>query len=128
MFFLVNCCQCRQDWTPAHYITDTVASLKKMLGNSKVVMGLSGGVDSTVAATLIHRAIGSNLYGIFVDNGLLRKHEYEQVLETYKQLGLNVTGVNASEHFYTKLAGKTLPEEKRKAIGKCFIDVFDEES
>jgi len=126
--FLVNTCGCKQDWTAAHYITDTVESLKKMLGNSKVVMGLSGGVDSTVAATLIHRAIGKNLYGIFVDNGVLRKNEFEQVLETYKQLGLNVKGVNASEHFYTKLAGKTLPEEKRKAIGKSFIDVFDEES
>ena len=126
--FLVNACGCKQDWTPAHYITDTVASLKQMLGNSKVVMGLSGGVDSTVAATLIHRAIGSNLYGIFVDNGVLRKNEFEEVLKTYKQLGLNVKGVDASEHFYTKLAGKILPEEKRKAIGKSFIDVFDEES
>ena len=126
--FLVNTCGCKQDWTPAHYITDTVASLKEMLGNSKVVMGLSGGVDSTVAATLIHRAIGSNLYGIFVDNGLLRKNEFEEVLLSYKHLGLNVKGVNSSEHFYTKLAGNTLPEDKRKAIGKCFIDVFDEES
>lgn len=126
--FLVNICACKQDWTPAHYITDTVESLKQMLGNSKVVMGLSGGVDSTVAATLIHRAIGSNLYGIFVDNGVLRKNEFEEVLATYKQLGLNVTGVDASEHFYTKLAGKTLPEEKRKAIGKSFIEVFDAEA
>ncbi|MEO6489739.1 MAG: glutamine-hydrolyzing GMP synthase [Ferruginibacter sp.] len=126
--FLVNICGCSQEWTPAHYITDTIASLKKLLGNSKVVMGLSGGVDSTVAATLIHLAIGKNLYGIFVDNGLLRKHEFEQVLETYKQLGLNVTGVDASEHFYSKLAGKVLPEEKRKAIGKSFIHVFDEEA
>ena len=126
--FLVNGCGCKQDWTPAHYITDTVASLKKMLGNSKVVMGLSGGVDSTVAATLIHQAIGSNLYGIFVDNGVLRKHEFEEVLKTYKQLGLNVKGVNASEHFYTKLAGKTMPEDKRKAIGNSFIDIFDQEA
>jgi len=126
--FLINSCGCTQDWTAAHFITDSIASLKEMLGESKVVMGLSGGVDSTVAATLIHRAIGNNLYGIFVDNGVLRKNEFEQVLNTYKQLGLNVTGVNASEHFYTKLAGKTLPEEKRKAIGKSFIDVFDEEA
>ncbi len=126
--FLVNACGCTRDWTAAHYITDTIASLKEMLGNSKVVMGLSGGVDSTVAATLIHRAIGPNLYGIFVDNGVLRKNEFEEVLKTYKQLGLNVKGVDASEHFYSKLAGKTLPEEKRKAIGKCFIDVFDDES
>ncbi len=126
--FLVNICKCRQDWTPAHYITDTVAALKKQLGNSKVVMGLSGGVDSTVAATLIHKAIGKNLYGIFVDNGLLRKNEFEEVLEIYKQLDLNVTGINAREHFYTKLAGKVLPEEKRKAIGGSFIDIFDAES
>ncbi len=126
--FLVNICHCTQDWTPAHFITDTVAALKKQLGNSKVVMGLSGGVDSTVAATLIHKAIGKNLYGIFVDNGVLRKQEFEEVLDIYKELGLNVKGVNAREHFYTKLAGKVLPEEKRKAIGQCFIDVFDEEA
>ncbi len=126
--FLVNVCGCSQDWTPAHYITDTVAALKQQLGNSKVVMGLSGGVDSTVAATLIHKAIGENLYGIFVDNGVLRKNEFEEVLEIYKELGLNVKGVNAREHFYTKLAGKVLPEDKRKAIGGSFIDVFDEEA
>ncbi len=126
--FLVNICHCTQEWTPAHFITDTVAALKKQLGNSKVVMGLSGGVDSTVAATLIHKAIGKNLYGIFVDNGVLRKQEFEEVLDIYKELGLNVKGVNAREHFYTKLAGKVLPEEKRKAIGQCFIDVFDEEA
>ena len=126
--FLVNICRCICDWTPAHYITDTVASLKELLGNSKVVMGLSGGVDSTVAATLIHRAIGNNLYGIFVDNGVLRKNEFEEVLQTYKQLGLNVTGVNAAEHFYTRLAGKVLPEEKRKAIGGSFIEIFDQEA
>ena len=89
---------------------------------------LSGGVDSTVAATLIHKAIGENLYGIFVDNGVLRKNEFEEVLQIYKQLGLNVTGVNAREHFYTKLAGKVLPEEKRKAIGSSFIEIFDEEA
>ncbi len=126
--FLVNICGCAREWTPEHYITDTVAALKKQLGNSKVVMGLSGGVDSTVAATLIHRAIGENLYGIFVDNGVLRKNEFEEVLEIYKELGLNVTGVDAREHFYTKLAGKVLPEEKRMAIGSCFIDVFDQEA
>ncbi len=126
--FLVNICGCSQDWTPAHYITDTVAALKKQLGNSKVVMGLSGGVDSTVAATLIHRAIGENLYGIFVDNGVLRKNEFEEVLEIYRKLGLNVTGVDAKEHFYTKLAGKVMPEEKRKAIGGSFIEIFDQEA
>lgn len=126
--FLVNICGCSQDWTSAHYITETVAALKEQLGDSKVVMGLSGGVDSTVAATLIHKAIGKNLYGIFVDNGVLRKNEFEEVLTIYNKLGLNVTGVNAREHFYTKLAGKVLPEDKRKAIGSSFIDIFDQEA
>jgi GMP synthase (glutamine-hydrolysing) len=126
--FLVNICGCKQDWTPAHFITDTVAALKKQIGDRKVIMALSGGVDSTVAATLIHRAIGKNLYGIFVDNGVLRKNEFESVLKTYAQLGLNVTGIDAKERFYTKLAGKVEPEEKRKVIGSLFIDVFQEES
>jgi GMP synthase (glutamine-hydrolysing) len=126
--FLVNICGCTQDWTAEHFITDTVAALKKQIGNRKVIMALSGGVDSTVAATLIHRAIGENLYGIFVDNGVLRKNEFEQVLVIYDQLGLNVKGVDAKEHFYTKLAGKTDPEEKRKAIGAGFIEIFDQEA
>ncbi len=126
--FLVNICHCSQDWTPAHFITDTVASLKKQIGNKKVIMGLSGGVDSTVAATLIHKAIGENLYGIFVDNGVLRKHEFEDVLEIYKKLGLHVIGVDAKDHFYKKLAGKTDPEEKRKAIGGGFIEIFEQEA
>jgi GMP synthase (glutamine-hydrolysing) len=124
--FLVNICGCSQDWTPAHFITDTVAALKEKIGNKKVVMALSGGVDSTVAATLIHRAIGKNLHGIFVDNGVLRKDEFETVLETYKELGLNVKGINARKLFYKKLKGKTDPEQKRKAIGKSFIDIFQE--
>ena len=93
--FLVNICGCSQDWTPAHFITDTVAALKKQIGDRKVIMALSGGVDSTVAATLIHRAIGENLYGIFVDNGVLRKNEFEHVLNTYAKLGLNVKGIDA---------------------------------
>ncbi len=126
--FLVNICDCSQDWTPAHFITDTVEALKKQIGNKKVIMGLSGGVDSTVAATLIHKAIGENLYGIFVDNGVLRKNEFEDVLEIYKKLGLHVIGVDAKEHFYKKLAGKTDPEEKRKAIGGGFIEIFDQEA
>ncbi len=126
--FLVNICGCQQDWTPAHFITDTVETLKKQIGNRKVIMALSGGVDSTVAATLIHRAIGSNLFGIFVDNGVLRKNEFQSVLDMYAQLGLNVKGINAKEHFYTKLAGKTDPETKRKIIGGLFIDVFQEEA
>lgn len=126
--FLFNICGCSANWTPAHYITDTVETLRNQIGNQSVVMGLSGGVDSTVAATLIHKAIGKNLHGIFIDNGLLRKHEYENVLDTYRQLGLNVKGVNARNYFYAKLAGKTLPEDKRKAIGASFIDVFEEEA
>ena len=126
--FLVNICNCSQDWTPAHFITDTVEALKKQIGDKKVIMGLSGGVDSTVAATLIHKAIGENLYGIFVDNGVLRKNEFEDVLEIYKKLGLHVIGIDAKEHFYQKLAGKTDPEEKRKAIGGGFIEIFDQEA
>jgi GMP synthase (glutamine-hydrolysing) len=126
--FLVNICGCSQDWTPAHFITDTVAALKKQIGDRKVIMALSGGVDSTVAATLIHRAIGKNLYGIFVDNGVLRKNEFESVIKTYNELGLNVKGIDAKQRFYDGLAGKTEPEEKRKIIGSLFIDVFQEES
>jgi GMP synthase (glutamine-hydrolysing) len=126
--FLVNICGCKQDWTPAHFITDTVNDLKKQIGDRKVIMALSGGVDSTVAATLIHRAIGKNLYGIFVDNGVLRKNEFEQVLETYKTIGLNVKGVNAKQLFYDQLAGKTDPEAKRKTIGRLFIEVFQQEA
>jgi GMP synthase (glutamine-hydrolysing) len=127
--FLVEVCGCSQDWTPAHFISDTVAALQKQIGDRKVIMALSGGVDSTVAATLISRAIGDRLYGIFVDNGVLRKGEFEQVLKTYKDnLHLNVKGVDAKERFYSDLAGKTDPEAKRKVIGKLFIDVFQEEA
>src|SRR6185436_19793212 len=106
----------------------TVAALKKQIGDRKVVMALSGGVDSTVAATLIHRAIGDRLFGIFVDNGVLRKNEFENVLETYAQIGLNVKGIDAKQRFYDGLAGKTDPEAKRKTIGKLFIDIFQEEA
>lgn len=126
--FLVNICGCSQDWTPAHFVTDTVEALKKQIGDRKVIMALSGGVDSTVAATLIHKAIGDRLFGIFVDNGVLRKNEFEDVLETYARIGLNVKGVDAKERFYSELAGKTDPEAKRKTIGKLFIDVFQEEA
>jgi len=126
--FLLKICSCAKDWTPAHFISDTVAALKKQIGDKRVIMALSGGVDSTVAATLIHQACGDNLFGIFVDNGVLRKNEFEQVLEMYAQLGLNVKGINAREHFYTRLAGKTDPEEKRKIIGKGFIEIFDQEA
>ncbi len=126
--FVVHICGCKQDWTPDQFVESTVAEIKKKIGNDKVVMALSGGVDSTVAATLIHQAIGKNLYCIFVDNGLLRKNEFEQVLKSYHGMGLNVTGVDAKEKFYTALKGLTDPEAKRKAIGKTFIDVFDEEA
>jgi GMP synthase (glutamine-hydrolysing) len=126
--FVVHICGCAQDWTPDQFVESTVDDLKKSLGNDKVVMALSGGVDSTVAATLIHKAIGKNLHCIFVDNGLLRKGEYEQVLDSYKHMGLNIKGVDAKEQFYTALKGLSDPEAKRKAIGKTFIDVFDQES
>jgi len=126
--YLVNVCRCAQDWTPAHFINDTIENLKQLVGNKKVIMALSGGVDSTVAATLLHRAIGSRLRGIFVDNGLLRKNEFSEVLKTYKKLGLNVKGVDAKKIFYAKLKGKTDPEAKRKTIGKQFIKVFLKEA
>jgi GMP synthase (glutamine-hydrolysing) len=126
--FLYNTCGCTGDWTPAHFISETVANLKQQIGDKKVIMALSGGVDSTVAAVLISKAVGKNLFGIFVDNGVLRKDEFAQVIETYKVLDLNVKGVDAREHFYTKLAGKTDPEEKRKIIGNTFIEVFDQEA
>lgn len=126
--FVVAICGCTQNWTPAAYVDETVAALKERLGNEKVVMALSGGVDSTVAATLIHRAIGDNLYCIFVDNGLLRKNEFEQVLESYKVLGLNVKGIDAKERFYAQLDGVSDPERKRKIIGGLFIDIFQEEA
>lgn len=126
--FVVAICGCTQDWTPAHFVEQTVEELREKLGDDKVVMGLSGGVDSTVAAILIHQAIGKNLYCIFVDNGLLRKNEFEEVLHSYKDMGLNVKGVDAKEQFYAALAGVTDPEKKRKAIGRVFIEVFDEES
>lgn len=126
--FLVNVCGCHQDWTPAHFVSDTVAALQKQIGGRKVVMALSGGVDSTVAATLIHKAIGDRLLGIFVDNGVLRKDEFEQVLNTYRQIGLNVKGIDAKKLFYSELAGKTDPETKRKTIGRLFIEIFQDEA
>ncbi|MEQ9592883.1 MAG: glutamine-hydrolyzing GMP synthase [Cyclobacteriaceae bacterium] len=126
--FVVHICDCPQDWTPDQFVESSVAELKQIIGSDKVVMGLSGGVDSTVAATLIHKAIGKNLYCIFVDNGLLRKNEFDQVLSSYKGMGLNVKGVDAKSKFYAALKGLTEPESKRKAIGKTFIDVFDEEA
>ena len=126
--FLVDVCGCTQSWTSTHFITETVAALKAKIGVGKVVMALSGGVDSTVAATLLHKAIGDRLFGIFVDNGLLRKNEFEEVLATYNSIGLNVKGIDAKAHFYKALSGKADPEEKRKAIGNGFIEIFDAEA
>jgi GMP synthase (glutamine-hydrolysing) len=124
----VHICGCAQDWTPDQFVESTIDELRKKLGRDKVVMALSGGVDSTVAATLIDKAVGDQLHCIFVDNGLLRKDEYDQVLHSYKDMGLNIKGVDAKEKFYSALKGLTDPEAKRKAIGKTFIDVFDEEA
>ena len=126
--FVHDICGCSADWTPAHFVDTTVAELREKLGDDRVVLGLSGGVDSSVAAMLLHRAIGDRLHCIFVDNGLLRKNEFEEVLEGYEGMGLNVKGVRAADRFYTALAGVSDPEGKRKAIGATFIDVFDHES
>jgi GMP synthase (glutamine-hydrolysing) len=126
--FLLRICKVKPDWTPKAFVETTIAELRQKIGGDKVVLGLSGGVDSSVAALLLHRAIGTQLYGIFVNNGLLRKDEYQSVLDSYKGMGLNVIGVDASELFLSRLKGVTNPEEKRKIIGKTFIDVFDEEA
>ena len=126
--FLVDICGCAQDWTPASFVEETVRNLKEKIGDDKVLLGLSGGVDSTVAGVLLNKAIGDNLYCIFVDNGLLRKDEFENVLDQYKGMGLNVKGVDAKDHFYEVLVGLSDPEAKRKAIGNKFIDVFDDEA
>ncbi len=126
--FVVGICGCRQEWTSESFVESTVRDLKAKLGDDKVVLGLSGGVDSTVAAVLLHRAIGKNLYCIFVDSGLLRKNEFEEVLESYKGMGLNVKGVNASERFLGDLAGVSDPERKRKIIGRDFVEEFNDEA
>lgn len=126
--FVVDICGGKQDWSAASFIESTVKELRQQLGDDKVVLGLSGGVDSSVAAVLLNKAIGSNLTCIFVDHGMLRKNEFVDVLNDYKCLGLNVIGVDASKKFFSELAGVTEPERKRKIIGKGFIDVFDEEA
>ncbi len=126
--FVVDICGCSQNWTPDSFIHSTVENLKQKLGDDKVVLGLSGGVDSSVAAFLLHRAIGSNLHCIFVDNGLLRKNEFEDVLVSYRDMGLNVRGVRAADHFLEALKGLSDPEQKRKAIGRVFIEVFEREA
>lgn len=126
--FLVKIAEVPQNFTPNAFVEEIVAEMKEKIGNDKVVLGLSGGVDSTVAAVLLHQAIGKNLYCIFVNNGLLRKNEFQSVLNQYEGMGLNVKGVDASQRFYDALAGVTDPELKRKAIGNAFIEVFDDES
>jgi GMP synthase (glutamine-hydrolysing) len=126
--FVADICGCKQDWTPDSFVDTTVKELREKLGNDKVVLGLSGGVDSTVAGVLLNKAIGENLTCIFVDNGLLRKDEFEEVLDSYKHMGLNVIGVDAKDRFWSSLKGLTDPEQKRKAIGHDFIEVFDEEA
>lgn len=126
--FLINIAGCKGDWTPASFVKSTVEELHTKIGSDRVLMGLSGGVDSTVAATLLHRAIGDRLICFFVDNGLLRQDEFEQVLASYEYLGLNVVGIDAKQRFWNELKGVTNPEEKRKIIGRVFIEVFEEEA
>ena len=126
--FVVDICGSRQEWSAASFVDSTVAELKAQLGQDRVILGLSGGVDSSVAAVLLNKAIGSNLTCIFVDHGMLRKNEFQQVMEDYKVLGLNVIGVDASEKFFADLAGVTDPEQKRKIIGRDFVEVFNAEA
>ena len=126
--FVVNVCGCSQSWTPDNFIHTTVDSIKEKVGKDVVIMGLSGGVDSTVAAKLIQEAIGEQLVCIFIDNGLLRKNEYEDVLDAYKHLGFNIIPIRAGDKFLSQLAGISDPETKRKAIGRVFVEVFEEES
>jgi len=127
--FVVDICGCDQSWTSEHFVDSAVLALQNTIGpDDQVILGLSGGVDSSVAALLLHRAIGPRLHGIFVDNGLLRQDEFATVLKAYEGLGLNVTGVNAASEFYAALEGLTDPEQKRKAIGRTFIEVFDREA
>lgn len=126
--FVVDICGASQTWTPESFVEQSVDELRREIGSDKVVLGLSGGVDSSVAAMLLDKAIGDNLHCIFVDNGVLRKNEYDEVLDSYKHMGLNVKGVDAKEAFYNALSGKSDPEEKRKAIGKTFIEIFDKEA
>jgi GMP synthase (glutamine-hydrolysing) len=126
--FVTGICGCIRNWTPDSFIESTIRNLKKELGDDRVILGLSGGVDSSVAASLLNRAIGKNLTCIFIDNGLLRKNEYQTVIESYKDMGLNIVGVRAGEKFLNQLEGISDPEKKRKIIGRVFIEVFDEEA
>lgn len=126
--FVVDICGSKQQWSPASFVDSTVSELKEQLGNDRVILGLSGGVDSSVCATLLNRAIGKNLTCIFVDHGMLRKNEFQKVMEAYQGLGLNVIGVDASEKFFKDLEGVTDPEQKRKIIGRDFVEVFNAEA
>ena len=126
--FVVDICGSKQEWSAASFVDTTVAELKAQLGSDRVILGLSGGVDSSVAAVLLNKAIGNRLTCIFVDHGMLRKNEFQQVMDDYKVLGLNVIGVDASEKFFTDLAGVTEPEQKRKIIGRDFVEVFNAEA
>ena len=126
--FVVDICGSKQEWSASSFVDTTVAELKEQLGNDRVILGLSGGVDSSVAAVLLNRAIGSNLTCIFVDHGMLRKNEFQQVMQDYQGLGLNVIGIDASEKFFSDLAGVTDPEQKRKIIGRDFVEVFNAEA
>ena len=126
--FVVDICGSKQEWSAASFVDSTVAELKEQLGNDRVILGLSGGVDSSVAAVLLNKAIGKNLTCIFVDHGMLRKNEFQQVMDDYKVLGLNVIGVDASKKFFADLAGITDPEQKRKIIGRDFVEVFNAEA
>lgn len=126
--FVVDICGSKQQWSPASFVDSTVSELKEQLGNDRVILGLSGGVDSSVCATLLNRAIGKNLTCIFVDHGMLRKNEFQKVMEAYQGLGLNVIGVDASEKFFKDLEGVTDPEQKRKIIGRDFVEVFNDEA
>jgi GMP synthase (glutamine-hydrolysing) len=126
--FVVDICGSKQEWSPASFVETTVAELKEQLGNDRVILGLSGGVDSSVCAVLLNRAIGDNLTCIFVDHGMLRKNEFQKVMDAYQGLGLNVIGVDASEKFFTDLKGVTDPEQKRKIIGRDFVEVFNAEA
>ena len=126
--FLINISKIKQSWTASSFVESTIRELRSKIKDEKVILGLSGGVDSSVAAVILNKAIGENLYCVFIDNGLLRKNEFDSVLDQYKGMGLNVIGVDAKQRFYNELKGVSDPEQKRKAIGKIFIDIFDDEA